>query len=244
MWPQRHGPTRLGDGESPPDSGRCLRNAYLRWRPPAARAHRSGGRGVMPRRWLLPKERLWGMAAPCGAGPPARGTGSPGQAVVAAYGARMWDLLPGARTHRLGDGDPGPTVVAAYGAPTRDGIPKRHGPTGWGNGECYLGGGRFLRSAYGGWQPLQRGGTGGGGGARAGAVAAGAAALAQGGGGGHALVRRGGPCAGWACVGERRGRLCQPSSLGVAGGSDAQAAGTRGPRDPRGWCFALGLAHT
>ena len=50
-------------------------------------------------------ERLRGMAAPIGTGPPAGGTGSLAQ-----------------------------EAVAAYGAPTGDGSPQGPGPTNWGDG--------------------------------------------------------------------------------------------------------------
>ena len=51
------------------------------------RAHRLRGLGVLLRRWPLPKERLQGITVPKGAGPPAAGTGSRYQAVLADQGA-------------------------------------------------------------------------------------------------------------------------------------------------------------
>ena len=62
------------------------------------------------------------MAAPNGAGPPAWGTGTTAQA-----------------------------LLSAYGDPARDGSPQPRGPTGLGDGESCLGGGRCLWNAYGGW---------------------------------------------------------------------------------------------
>ena len=59
--------------------------------PPAARAHELGGRGVPPRRRSLPMEPLRGTASPIAAGPRARGTGSPAQVVVGAYGGPVGD---------------------------------------------------------------------------------------------------------------------------------------------------------
>ena len=56
-----------------------------------ARAHQLGGRGVLPRRRSVPIEGLQGTAAPIGAGPPTRGTGSPAQAAVGAYGGPAED---------------------------------------------------------------------------------------------------------------------------------------------------------
>ena len=98
--PHRCGPTSWGGGDACPRGGRCLWSACGGWRPPSARAHQLGGRGVLPRRRSLPMERLRGTAAPqqpgptswgdgkscpVGAGPPAGGTGSPAQEAVAAY---------------------------------------------------------------------------------------------------------------------------------------------------------------
>ena len=40
-----------GDGESRPGGVRCLTSAYGGYQPPTVRAHRLGGRGVLPRRW-------------------------------------------------------------------------------------------------------------------------------------------------------------------------------------------------
>ena len=61
------------DGESCARGGRCLWSACRGRQPPSARAHQMGGRGVLPGRRSLPMERLRGMAAPIGAGPPAQG---------------------------------------------------------------------------------------------------------------------------------------------------------------------------
>ena len=84
-----------------------------------ARAHWLGGRGAIPRQWLLDKERLWGMVAPIGACPLARGTGSPA-----------------------------PFVAASYRVRAGDGGPQWHEPTGWGDKESCPIRGRFLWSAY------------------------------------------------------------------------------------------------
>ena len=80
--PHRRGPTSWGERESCRGGGRCLRSACGGRQPPKARAHRLGGRGVLPRRRWPPTERLRGTAAPKGAGSQAGGTGSPAQAVV------------------------------------------------------------------------------------------------------------------------------------------------------------------
>ena len=69
-------------------------------------------------------ERLQGTATPNGPGRPPWGMGSPAHA-----------------------------AVGAYGAPDGDGCPPRRGPTGCGDGESCPGGGRYLKSACGGWQP-------------------------------------------------------------------------------------------
>ena len=44
--------------ESCPVVGRNLWSACMGWQPPTALAHWLGGRGVLPSRWLLLKERL------------------------------------------------------------------------------------------------------------------------------------------------------------------------------------------
>ena len=82
--PRRRRPISWGDRQSRPQGGCRLNNAYGGKKPPSARVHDLGRRRVLPRRWSRPKERLWGMAAPIGADPPAGGTGSPTQEVVAA----------------------------------------------------------------------------------------------------------------------------------------------------------------
>ena len=46
------------------------------------------------RRRLVPLEGMWRMAAPNGPGPPARGTGSPAQKAVGAYGLPVGDGMP------------------------------------------------------------------------------------------------------------------------------------------------------
>ena len=58
-----------------------------------------GGRGVVPKLWLLPMEPLRRMIAPTGMGPLPRGTRQPAQ-----------------------------SVVGTYAAPTGDGSPQRRGP--------------------------------------------------------------------------------------------------------------------
>ena len=45
-------------------------------------------------------------------------------------------------------------------------------------------------------------------------------------------------------LGERRGRLGQPSSLGIAERFQGRGGRYKGPRAPRGWCLALGCART
>ena len=89
--------------------------------PATAWAHLLGGQRVMPKWWSLPTECLRGIAAPNGAGPPARGTGSPAQ-----------------------------LVVAAYAGPTGDSSSQRRRPTGWGDAESRLDSGCGLWSACGG----------------------------------------------------------------------------------------------
>ena len=74
---------------------RRLPKEHLRgWQSPSARAHRLLGRGVLPRGHSLPKERLRGMVAPIGAGPPTWGTGSPAQEAVASLRAPTGDGSP------------------------------------------------------------------------------------------------------------------------------------------------------
>ena len=59
-----------------------------------ARDQRLGGRGVQPS-WLLQLTvRLWGMAAPNGAGSNAGETWSPAQLVVVAHGTPVGDGGP------------------------------------------------------------------------------------------------------------------------------------------------------
>ena len=61
-----------------PGGGRCVKSTCRGWQPPSVRSHRRpGGLGVSPKRWSLPRERVWGMATAIGTVPPARGTGSP-----------------------------------------------------------------------------------------------------------------------------------------------------------------------
>ena len=122
--PNGAGPTGWADGESCSGGGRCLRSAYRGWEPPAARAHRLGGPGVVPMQWLMPKKRLQGLRAPKKAGPLAEVTRRPSQ-----------------------------VVVAVYGVPAGDGRPQRRGPTSWVDGQSCLGGGRCPWSAYGGCKP-------------------------------------------------------------------------------------------
>ena len=92
--PQWRRPTGLGDGESSPAGGRNSLCACGGWQPPMARAHRLGGRGVQPNRWSQFTMRLWGIAAPNGAGSQAGGKGSPAQPVVAAHRAPVGDGSP------------------------------------------------------------------------------------------------------------------------------------------------------
>ena len=74
-----------------------------------------------------------------------------------------------------------------------------------------------------------------GGGRRQGALSAGEA---------HARALQRALCAREGALGERRGRLGQPSSLGVADHSQGQSGRYLGPRAPWGWCLALGHART
>ena len=136
--PHRRGPTNWGDGESCPGGGRCVWSACGGRLPPSARAHRLGGRGVLPKRQSLPMEGLRGSAAPIGAGPPAggtEGTGSPTQELVAAYGAPARDCCPQR---------PGPTQLGGRGVlPKRQSLPMERlqgtaapigaGPPAWGH---------------------------------------------------------------------------------------------------------------
>ena len=89
-----------------------------------ARAHTLGGRGVHPNRWSQLTLRLWGMAAPNGAGSQAWWTGSLAQLVVAAH------YLPGGMAARKGAGSQAwgtrslaQPVVVALGALVGDGCP-------------------------------------------------------------------------------------------------------------------------
>ena len=79
--------------------------------------------GVVCRRRSVPMEGLRGTAVPNGPGPPAGVTGSPAQ-----------------------------VAVGAYGRPVGKDSSQRPGPTSWGDGESYLGGGRCLWRASEGWQ--------------------------------------------------------------------------------------------
>ena len=89
--PQRAGPPARGTGSLaraviaaygvPTGQGSSLRPA----------AHQLGGWAARLRRWCVPTESLKGIAAPNIAGPPAGATGSPAQALVAAYGAPFGD---------------------------------------------------------------------------------------------------------------------------------------------------------
>ena len=107
---------RLGGRESSQTHGGSSRCTCGGWQPPMAPAHKLSGPGVQSSRWSRHMERLWGMAAPNGTGPQARGTGSSAQ-----------------------------PVVAAEGAPKGDGSPQRRGPTRWGDGEFSEAGGRSSR---------------------------------------------------------------------------------------------------
>ena len=49
--PLQPGPTSLGYGESDLGGGFCLQSAFWKRQAPKARAHKEGGRGVLPRRW-------------------------------------------------------------------------------------------------------------------------------------------------------------------------------------------------
>ena len=106
------------------------------WQPQTARAHRLGGREVLPSRWSLPMERLRGMAAPNGAGPLAGGGGKScpvgGRCSRSARGE--WQPPNGAGPMAGGTGSPAQSVVAAHGALAGDGSPQ--------NGAGPLAGGR------------------------------------------------------------------------------------------------------
>ena len=88
-------------------------------------------------------ELLWGTIAPIGAGPPTKGTGSPAQVAVRAYGGRAGDCsYQTARANRLeGMGSPAHAAVGAYGAFAGDSSSHRRVPTNGGDGESYRGGG-------------------------------------------------------------------------------------------------------
>ena len=63
--------------------------------------------------------------------------------------------------------------------------------------------------------------------------------------GAHARALQGALCVGRACWGERRGRLCQPSLLGVAGPFPRPWRPVLGGRGlPWGWCLALERVYT
>ena len=71
-------------------------------------------------------ELLWGTIAPIGAGPSTKGTGSPAQVAVRAYGGRAGDCIyQTARANRLeGTGSPALAAVRAYGGPAVEGKPE------------------------------------------------------------------------------------------------------------------------
>ena len=140
--------TGWGVGVSSPTGGRNSRCACGGWWPPMARAHRLGGQGVRPR-WLELMLRLKGMAAPNGAGPWARGKGSPAQPVFAPHCA----LGDGVGSNAGATGSPTPPLVAAHGAPVGDGNPPLRGLTRRGDVESSSSSGCSPRCACGGWQP-------------------------------------------------------------------------------------------
>ena len=92
--------------------------------------------------------RVWGLAAPVYAGPPAGGMGNPSHEAATAYGVLVGDGSPStAGPPAGGTGCPAQEAVSAYGAPAGDGSPHRRGPTSRGDGESYLGGGHCQWSA-------------------------------------------------------------------------------------------------
>ena len=62
--PQGPGTLAYGDGESCPRAGRCSRRASGGHRSPSPGHTSVGGRGVLPRRWSVLKDGLWGAAVP------------------------------------------------------------------------------------------------------------------------------------------------------------------------------------
>ena len=64
-WPPSlHRPIDCSNGESCPVGGRCLWSTHRGWRPPIVHAHWLGERPVLPSRWPLSMERLWGDSSP------------------------------------------------------------------------------------------------------------------------------------------------------------------------------------
>ena len=98
-------------------------------------------------------ERLRGTAASNGPGQLAGGTGSPTQASVAAYGARVTATTIGAGPQAGGMGSPTKAAVGALGAHVGDGSLQRPGPTTWGDGGSCPGGSPCLWSVCGGRHP-------------------------------------------------------------------------------------------
>ena len=116
-------PTGWGNTDSFPSGAWCLWSTCEGRLCAMARAQQQEGRGVLPRRRLVPMEVLWGMAVPNSPGPPAGRTGSP-----------AW------------------TAVGAYGVLLGDSRSQRAGPTSWGDKESCPGVGRCLWRACAGWQ--------------------------------------------------------------------------------------------
>ena len=139
-FPNVAGPPAVGTGNPAQAAATTHGTPTGGFQPQTARGHQPGARGVLPGRQLLPRERLRGIAAPYGPGPPARGMGSTAQVVVCAYGVPKGDCSP---QHRgpTGWGSPAQAVVAAYGALVGDAGSQRRAPTGSGDGEpCQIGG--------------------------------------------------------------------------------------------------------
>ena len=111
-----------------------------------ARAHQLGGWEVLPRRWWVPMEGLSGTALPNGLSPPGGG----GQGLVPRRRSvpmeRLWATVThiGEAPPARGTRSPAKVGISAYGGIAGDGSSQRPGPTGWGDGETPLGGGRCL----------------------------------------------------------------------------------------------------
>ena len=117
--PQRCKPTGWGHGQSSPSGGRCLGSANGGMQPPVPHALWLGGEGVLARRWSLLEERLRGLAAPSGAGPPARGRAFLCKPLVLPTVCQQGKATPsGACPLADGDAEPcpsgGPCLMSAY----------------------------------------------------------------------------------------------------------------------------------